>query len=177
MGWRPKGELLFPEEVYDNLAWHTPDVRRGVDFLNQFVTFWMDDVAAAQNEPGGEEHEHTPWSPDRTLRARREEGVGRSMLRRRTGPTFEEFFNNGEGGWGALAVPDIQVNASGPTGKRKEDSNTEGWVIQKAARGRGRGRGKGNGRGRRQRNPNRKEENQKVGSDNIFAQLRVDDEE
>lgn len=159
-GWEPQGDSLFPDEVYNNLMWHTPDVRNGVDYVNRFVTFWIEDVAAAQGEVDEEESPQTVQSKGRSLREkRRTRGAQVEVPVRHTRQTFEQFFDSlefpsekwdaafdgayGEDGWGTPAVPGANANKGETTKKRKNEPDAEGWVVQKAGKRKWKGKGKG----------------------------------
>ncbi|KAL9715911.1 hypothetical protein Ac2012v2_000354 [Leucoagaricus gongylophorus] len=162
MGQSPgDGDPLPPHQVYDYLTLEMPDARKGMDFLNQFVTFWVHDVAAALEEPEQPMSEElTELSVDQETGQSQNQGekAPKTIVQKRHGRrTFEEFFESivneldtwgfdvWEGdGWGNAVMPmDLQ--------EEKQADNTavsdrDGWVVQK---GRGRGRGGRGGRGRR----------------------------
>jgi hypothetical protein len=178
MGWGlGHGDPSFPDEVYDYLTRRTPDVRKGVDFVNQFVTFWSHDVAAALEEP--EDEGLTGWPAKKSRgkeRGKEKQESEEEVKKRHTRPTFEEFFEgieiesdswevqNDNDGWGA-AVPTPVPRAESVEEKSEEKDipDEDGWIVQKGRGGRGRGRGGGRGRGRakqrgrggRQRQPRR----------------------
>lgn len=185
MGWGPVGDPLFLDEIYDQLTWNTPDVRKGVDFVNQFVAFWANDVEAALGESGPENGtEGLEWTSvkGRGRNRRKEKDAPVKVQMRQSRPTFEEFFESieitpetwdfpfenvyGKDGWGAPAVPDADVAAD--TAKKKDDRpDAEGWVTQKGKIGKARGKKQ------TQRQPRLKEKGgaKKIATQNVFAQV------
>lgn len=154
-------------------------MRKGVDFVNQFVTFWVNDVEAAFEEPEPEPEEFAGWSVSKGQtkeRGKAKQLVDGTARKCHTRPTFEEFFEGVEiisdtwaipdddgDGWGnavPAAVPQAEPSAQEQMREKPQDAPDEdGWVVQKGkgARGRGGGRGRGRqrGRGGRQKPPRR----------------------
>ncbi len=185
MGWGPVGDLVSPDEVYEALRWNAPDVRKGVDFVNQFVAFWANDVAAALAEGNTSR-------PEWNTQGKGGGDGGEIMIKREASkhmhhlrPTFEEFFetiviepltwdfpsgNVHEDGWGTPVVP-VET-------PKKWRNGTEGmnWVTHKNGKGNKRGTGRGKGKGRTGREPSSDVagKSAQVASRNLFAQVSFD---
>jgi hypothetical protein len=121
-----KADPLFPDEVYESLREENADARFGVEYINQFVEFWRNDVTAALNEGSSEE-----------LRCIRGKGNGKGMRRermrqlvkgepqeRRRRRTYAEFFDGLELVWREYVYED------GSWVKRKSSPDAEGWATQ-----------------------------------------------
>jgi hypothetical protein len=125
-----KGDSLFPDEVYESLEEENADARFGVEYINQFVEFWMNDVDVALSE-------QVPCPEPEELRCIRGRGKGKEarserMRRRVRGKpqegrrrrTYAEFFDSLELIWGKYTFE------GGWWVKRKNEADAEGWVTQ-----------------------------------------------
>lgn len=121
MGQSPgAGDPLSSDQVYNHLMMEMPNARKGINYVNQFVAFWVHDVATAlEEEPESASEQLDGLSPDNGIGQSRNNGehalqalqMVRQRHRRRT---FEEFLegivneldtwgsNNayGDDGWG-----------------------------------------------------------------------------
>jgi len=121
MGQRPgAGDPLSSDQVYNHLMMEMPNARNGINYVNQFVRFWVHDVAIAlEEEPESASEQLDGLSPDHGTDQSRDNGEHalqalQMVQQRHRRRTFEEFLegivneldawgsNNayGDDGWG-----------------------------------------------------------------------------
>jgi len=170
------GDPLSPDQVYNYLTMEMPNVRKKIDYVNQFVAFWVHDVAIAlEEEPESASEQLDGLSPDNGTDQSRNNGehalqvLQTEAQQRHRRRTFEEFLedivneldtwgiNNayGDDGWGGEDGWRLWGGVGGVVKYQEEKqveniavSDADGWVVQK-----GRDKGRGGRRGRGGRGP------------------------